>query len=115
MAISVTYNPVSNKNYALDSHQARDFKIVGGTIAVTYSAAGGLTWTIPIKDRFAVIIPPVSQYIFTYNGTTSMLQAYEHVVTTTALASTLVEVASDTDFTALSDSLRFVAFGYGNP
>ena len=112
MALTATYDSRTNKVYGLDSHSARDLKIVFGTLAVTYSAAGGFTWTLPINNRLFCIIPPVSQYIFAYNCTTSMFTAYQCVVTTTALASTLVEVASDTDFTALSDSLRFVAFGY---
>lgn len=112
MALTATYDPGLNTNYKVTSFDARGGKIVFGTLAVTYSSAGGLAWTLPLNYRAFCIIPPVSQYIFTYNCTTSMLQAYETVVTTTALASVLVEVASDTDFTALSDSLRFVAFGY---
>lgn len=112
MALTVTYDPRNNKNPEIQSYIARGLKIAVGTLAVTYSSAGGFTWTMPFANRLFCIIPPVSQYIFAYNCTTSMLQAYQTVVTTTALASVLVEVASDTDFTALSDSLRFVAFGY---
>ena len=112
MAISVTYDAGLNKNYKITSADARGLKVAFGTIAATYSAAGGLTWSLPFNVRMYVSIPPVSQYVFTYNCTTSVFQAYQCVVTTTALASTLVEVASDTDFTALSDSVRFVAFGW---
>ena len=112
MAISVTYNSGVNKNFSFNSNTARGMKMAVGTIAATYSAAGGLTWSLPFNVRLFCQISPASQYFFTYNCTTSMFQAWQSVVTTTALASTLVEVASDTDFTALSDSLRFVAFGY---
>ncbi len=112
MALTATYDTQTQKNYEVAGHQARGLQIVFGTIAATYSSAGGLAWTLPVNRRLFAIIPPVSQYIFAYNCTTSRFMAYEHVVTTTALASTLVEVASDTDFTSLSDSIRFVAFGY---
>ena len=112
MALSATYDSRLNKSYGLDSALARGLNFAVGTLAVTYSAAGGLTWTAPFNNTVFVSIPPQSQYIFTYNATTSMFKAYQCVVTTTALASTLVEVASDTDFTALTDSLRFVAFGF---
>lgn len=112
MALAATMHSGLNSNYELQSGMARGLNFAVGTLAVTYSAAGGLTWTLPFNQTLYVSIPAQSQYIFSYNVTTNMLTAYQCVVTTTALASTLVEVASDTDFTALTDSLRFVAFGF---
>lgn len=112
MALTATNDTRLNKVYGLASAQARGLKLAVGTLAVTYSSAGGLSWALPFAKTVFVSVPPVSQYTFMYNATTGMLAAYQNVVTTTALASTLVEVASDTDFTALTDSLRFVAFGF---
>lgn len=111
MALTETNYSGLNASYGLQSAIARRVGFVAGTLAVTYSSAGGLSWTLPFTQTLYVSIPPQSQYIFSYNATTNMFTAYQCVVTTTALASTLVEVASDTDFTELTDSLRFVAFG----
>lgn len=112
MALSATYDTRLNKNYEIKSGIARGLGMAFGTLAVTYSTAGGLSWTCPFDKTVWVSVPPVSGYQFQYNVTTNILKAYEVVVTTTALASTLSEVASDTDFTALTDSLRFCAFGF---
>lgn len=112
MALSATYDTRLNKNPEMQSALARGLNFAVGTLAITYSSAGGLSWTLPFGKTVFTLVAPLSQYIFMHNVTTGMLQAYQSVVTTTALASTLVEVASDTDFTALTDSLRFVAFGF---
>lgn len=112
MALSVSIDDRLNNHPTMQEGLARGLGFAVGTMDLTYSAAGGLSWTGPFAHTVFCSIPPVSQYIFTYDVTNGMVYAYEHVVTTTALASTLVEVASDTDFTALSDALRFVAFGF---
>jgi len=112
MACVKTYDTRLNKDYDITSLQARGLQIALGTLAVTYSAVGGITCTFPFSKTIYAMVPPVSQYVFMYNVTTNMITAYNSVVTTTALASTLVEVASDTDFTACTDSLRFLAFGF---
>lgn len=108
MALSATYDSRLNKSYGLDSAFARGLQIAVGTLAVTYSGAGGFTWTAPFNTTVFVSIPPQSGYVFTYNATTTVFKAYQ----TSTTASVMVEVASDTDFTALTDSLRFVAFGF---
>lgn len=112
MALSVTIDDRLNNHPTIQEGLARGLGFAVGTMDLTYSSAGGLSWTGPFTHTVYCSIPPVSQYIFSYNVTTGMLAAYQTVVTTTALASTLVEVASDTDFTALTDALRFVAFGF---
>lgn len=112
MSVTATYDAGLNQVHTLNQAIARQVKFSVGSLAVTYSAAGGLTWTLPFSDIAFVMIPPASQYIFTYNATSNMLQAWQCQVTTTASASVLVEAASDTDFTALAMPLQFVAFGW---
>jgi len=107
MAIAVTYDTTANTNPKLTSYEARGINMVVGTLAVTYSAATGLTWSIPLNTRLAVFIPPVSGYMFQYNTTTSMFTAWN--ISTTG---PVEEVPSDTDFTDCTDAIRFVAFGY---
>lgn len=112
MALTATHDTRLNKNPEMQSALARGLNFAVGTLAITYSGAGGLSWTLPFNKTVFTYVPPVSGYQFIHNVTTGMLKAYEIVVTTTALASTLSEVASDTDFTALTDSVKFLAFGF---
>lgn len=108
MAVVKTYDTRLNKDYDLTSAQARGLQFITGSLAVTYSAAGGLTWTLPFAKVVYVHIPAESGYVFSYNKTTTMLRAWMVNSTT----GPLTEVASDTDFTTLTDSLSFVAFGF---
>lgn len=112
MALTANLDDRLNATPTMQEGIARGLGFAVGTLDITYSSAGGLSWTGPFAHNLYVSIPPVSQYVFAYNATTGMVLAYQTVVTTTALASTLVEVASDTDFTAATDSIRFVAFGF---
>lgn len=115
MAATITTDTRSNKNYEVASFQARGGGLVIGLISMTYSGTGGMTITgLGFQAPFFMSVAPASQYIFEWRATTSQLKAYSLVVTSTALASVLVEVGSDTDFTALGEGgIRFAAFGYG--
>jgi len=108
MALSATHDDRLNKNPELQSAMARGINFTVGTLRITYSGAGGLSWTFPWNKTVFVSVPPQSGYIFDYNATTSMLKAY--MVNSSTLP--LMEVASDTDFTALAAPLQFCAFGF---
>lgn len=119
MAINATCDIGFNTNYQLESGLARGLKLACGTIKATYSAAGGLTWTLPFAQTMFVYVSPGvmaagSVIQFQYLYTSNMLQAYQSLASTTAAGHTESEVASDTDFTTttLANHLRFVAFGY---
>jgi len=115
--MAVTYTPDArfNKNYEFASFQARGGGFVAGILAVTFSGTGGMTVTgLGFSTPFYVYASPASGYIFEWKATTSQLKGYTTVVTTTALASVLIEAASDTDLTTLADGgVRFFAFGWG--
>lgn len=120
MAINATNDAAFNANYEVNSGMARGLKFVSGTIKATYSAAGGLTWTLPFSSKtLYVAVTPIQftagsyvslQYLYTSN----MLKAFEWLPTTTASGLCAAEVASDTDFTTttLADHIRFVAWGF---
>ena len=115
MAVTFTSDTRSNKNYEVASYQARAGGIVLGILNVTYSGTGGMTVTgLGFQTPFYLMASPASGYIFEWKATTSQIKAYQTQVTSTALASVLVEVASDTDFTGLGDGgIRFAALGWG--
>ena len=112
MALTATHDTRLNRNPEFKSAMARGINFSVGTLAITYSSAGGLSWTLPFNKTIFTVVPPVSGYQFIHNVTTGMLKVYEIVVTTTALASALSEIASDTDLTACTDSVKFIAFGF---
>lgn len=115
MAATITLDARLNANTEAQSFLARGGALTFGLLNVTYSGTGGMTVTgLAMRTPFYVMATPASQYIFEWRATTSQLRAYQTQVTTTALASVLIEVASDTDFTALAEGgIRFVAFGMG--
>ena len=115
MAVTYTSDARFSKNYEFNSFMARGGGFVAGILNVTYSGTGGMTVTgLGFSNPFYVYASPASSYIFEWKATTSQIKAYQTTVTTTALASVLAEVASDTDFTGLADGgIRFFAFGWG--
>lgn len=108
MALTITHDSRLNKNPEMQSALARGINFSVGTLRITYSAAGGLSCSMPFSKTVFVSIPPQSGYVFEYNVTTSMLRAYM----TNSSTLPLMEVASDTDFTALTAPLVFCAFGF---
>lgn len=120
MAINATYDAAFNANYEMQSGLARGLMFASGTVKATYSAAGGLTMTLPFPHKtLYVAFSPIEfsagsyvqmQYLYTSN----MVQANEWLPTTTASGLCAAEVASDTDFTTttLANHVRFVAFGF---
>lgn len=115
MALTAVYDSRFNKNYELGEFYARGGKIAFGYLQATYSGTGGLSWTLPFTGTAPMVcIPQASSYTFEYHPSTAMLWAYNTVVTTTAGALVVQEVASDTDFTALpGGGIYFVVFGFG--
>jgi hypothetical protein len=115
MAVTVTTDARFGKNYEVASWQARTGGIAIGLLSVTYSGTGGMTVTgLGFSNPFMLMASPASTYIFDWRATTSQLRAYQFQVTTTAGAVVVVEVASDTDFTALAEGgIRFAAIGFG--
>lgn len=122
MAVNATYHSGLNGNYEMQSGLARGLHFATGTIKATYSAAGGVTWSLPFAQTLFVYVSPTgmgagasaSMIQFRYLYTSTMLQAFEFLATTTAAGHCEVEVPSDTDFTTttLADHVRFVAFGF---
>jgi len=115
MAVTYTSDARFDKNYEFASFQARGGGFAAGLLSVTYSGTGGMTVTgLGFSNPFYLYATPASNYIFEWKATTSQLKAYSTQVTSTALASVLTEVASDTDFTAISaGGIMFFAFGWG--
>lgn len=114
MAVTSTIDGRHNDNYNFASFQARGGGIVAGILNVTYSGSGGMTVTgLGFTNPYYLYASPCSYYIFEWKATTSQLKAYTTVITTTALASVLIEAASDTDFTAASSGgVQFFAIGW---
>ena len=115
MAVTVTMDAILNTNPSFNS--AGRAKVAFGTIDCTGQSAapGGVTMTIPgFNNVAACIIAPnlaTSSFAhFAYDITNGKLEVFAPQITTTALASVVVEVASGSDLSGL-DSVQFFAVG----